>query len=78
MSISPFVCPVSDCRCHNTILYAEIAQSKGHLKTYDYRILLETAYNLGIISSLDERRSVNWLVDELFKLGRLTAGIALH
>ena len=73
MTVVPFVCVIPSCRFHHLILHAEIVQIKVHIKTHDYKILLETAHNLGIIDNLDERRGLDWIVDELSKAGRIAA-----
>ena len=71
MSVVPFTCPIPYCKFHCIVIDAEIAQSKAHIKhDHDYQELLETAFDLGIIHSLSERRSVIWLVNELFQAGR--------
>ncbi len=72
-----FRCPVESCKCHMSIIFAEISQIKNHLSEHDYRELLEIAFNLGIISSLSERRSPKWLIDELFHAGKMMTGVAL-
>ena len=77
MPVVSSICPVTNCGFNKSPVFAEIAHTKRHIKSHDYRILLETAFNLGIISSPNERRSVNWLVDELFEVGRHLAGVAL-
>ena len=80
MTIVLSICPIPECRFHHTPVYAEISQTKAHIESHDYKILLETAYNLAIIDNLHERRSVYWLVSELFKAGKITAttGVVLH
>ena len=81
MTIVPSTCPVESCPFHGTVLAAEIAHTKRHIKSHDYKILLESAYNLGIIENMNGRRSVDWLADELFKASRIVAtaaGVALH
>lgn len=75
MSVVDSKCPVESCIFHDAIVSAEIAHVKTHIKKHDYKILLETACNLGIIDDTDERRSVNWLVDELFKASRCVPGV---
>ena len=77
MTIVLSICPIPECRFHHTPVYAEIVQTKAHIKTHDYKILLKTAFDLGIISNPDERRNVNWLVDELFESGKHLAGVAM-
>jgi len=78
MSTVSFRCPIDDCRCHNVSMSVEISFIRKHIKSHDYRVLLQNSFNLGIISSLNERRSVDWLVDELFRIDKITAGVVLH
>jgi len=77
MPVVSFTCRVDVCRFHNTPVIAEIAQTKAHIKSHDYRILCQIAFNLGIIENPDEHRSLDWLIDELFKVGRVTMGVTL-
>lgn len=77
MPIVSFTCLVDTCRFHNTPVVAEIVQTKAHIRSHDYRILCQIAFNLGIIDSPDERRSPDWLVDEIFKASKCVTGVAL-
>jgi len=77
MSVVSYRCPVESCRFYDTVTYAEIAHTKAHIRAHDYKILLETAYNLGIIDSPDEHRGIHWIVDEVFKASKCATGVAL-
>jgi len=77
MSVVSYRCPVKSCRFHDTVICAEITHTKAHIRAHDYKILLETAYDLGIIGSPDERRGLDWLVDEVFNASKCVAGVAL-
>jgi len=54
------------CKFHTHPVTADISQIKRHLQyDHDYREKQETAFSLGLIDFVDERRSPTWLVDSL-------------
>ncbi|PBO84909.1 MAG: hypothetical protein COA77_06625 [Thaumarchaeota archaeon] len=60
-------CPVLGCKFNKNPQYADSFQIKRHLQyNHDYREKQETAFSLGLINFIDERRSSTWLVDSLF------------
>ena len=70
--VFPCLCPVSECKYHTRLVYADFSQIKHHLRyDHDYREKQETAFRLGIINSPDEKRSPTWLVDSLSDFSRV-------
>ena len=60
------ICPVSRCKFHTHPVPADSYQIKRHLKfDHDYREKQETAFSLGLIDFIDEKRSSTWFVDAL-------------
>ncbi len=65
-------CPISGCKFHKNPLHAELSQIKRHLKyDHDYREKQETAFLLGLIDSVYQKRSSTWLVDSLSDFSRM-------
>lgn len=64
-------CPIEGCYYNRHPRYADKLQVRNHIHTHDYKEKLVAAYNLSIISSLEERRAPQWL-DE--KLAEFTQG----
>jgi len=67
-----YKCLVDDCDFNEKLIYAEKNQIKIHLKRdHDYKELLETAESLEIIENSNERRSPDWLAENLFEFSVL-------
>lgn len=65
-------CPILGCKFNKNPQYADIFQIKKHLKySHDYREKQETALNLNLINSIDEKHSPTWLVDSLSDFSRV-------
>lgn len=65
-------CPVLGCKFNIHPVPADSSQIKRHLKfDHDYKQKQDTAFRLGIIYSVDERRSHLWFVDSLSDLSRV-------
>lgn len=58
-------CPLDSCKFHYRPIYADKSTIKKHIKHHDYKELQQTAFNLGFLEDSQERRDVNWLVDNL-------------
>lgn len=64
--VSMRICPIPGCRFHTYPVLADSSQIKRHLKyDHDYREKQETAFSLGLVDSIYEKRSLTWLVDSL-------------
>jgi len=59
-------CPIEICKFHNTPVPADKSQIKKHIRyDHDYTEKLEAAVKLGIIKDITERRSPDYLTQEL-------------
>jgi len=61
-------CVVDRCGFNNKPIYADKPTIKNHVKHHDYKELQETAFKLGLLEDPQERRSVDWLVNNLTEL----------
>lgn len=64
----PTKCPIELCKFHEKLIYTDKSIIKKHIKRHDYKELQETAFKLGLTLSPDEKRGVNWFVDNLTEL----------
>ena len=65
-------CPVLRCKYNTHPVLADSSQIKRHLKDdHDYKEKQETAFSLGLINSIDERRSPIWFVNSLSDFSRM-------
>ena len=59
-------CPVLGCKFNKHPVSADLIQLKKHIRyDHDYREKQETSFELGLIDSPFEKRSVTWFVDSL-------------
>lgn len=59
-------CPIKGCRFNEHPVLADKASTKNHiLRDHDYQEKQEAAFQLGIITSNYERRSPQWLAENL-------------
>ena len=66
------ICPVLRCKFHTHPRYAELCHIKGHLKRdHDYKELQQTAFSLGLVNAVYDKRGVTWLVDSLSDFSRV-------
>jgi len=73
--VLPRKCPIKGCKHGRKIIYADKGQMRNHiLHDHDYRELLESTYDLGIISDMSERRGPLWLAESLADLSLVGGG----
>ena len=66
------ICPILACKFNRNPVASDLAQLKRHLKyDHDYKEKQETAFTLGLIDSLYEKRSPSWFVDSLSDFSRV-------
>ena len=59
-------CPVFGCKFNRNPVASDLAQLKRHLKyDHDYKEKQETAFSLGLIDSIYEKRSLKWFTDSI-------------
>lgn len=59
-------CPIDHCRFNKHAVLADRKQTQNHiLHAHDYKEKLEVAFKLGIISTMDEHRSPQFLAENL-------------
>jgi len=71
MTIFHFLkCPIENCKYHYRIIEGPLSILRNHIfRDHDYFEKLKTAFQLGLIQSLQERRSPYWLADQLTTKG---------
>jgi len=66
------ICPVLKCKYNTHPVLADSSQIKRHLKyDHDYKEKQETAFSLGLIGSIDEKRSPIWFVNSLSDFSKI-------
>ena len=59
-------CPIFGCKYNRNPIFADSLQIKRHIQfDHDYREKQETAFQLGLINSVAEKRSPIWFVNSL-------------
>ena len=59
-------CPVQPCKFHDRIIKGPLSLLKNHIfRDHDYIEKLKTAVSFGLIQSIQEKRSPQWLADQL-------------
>jgi len=65
-------CPVLRCKYNTHPVLADSSQIKRHLKyDHDYKEKQETAFSLGLINSINEKRSLTWFVNSLSDFSKM-------
>ena len=65
-------CPVLGCKFNNHPVLADSSQIKRHLKNdHDFKEKQATAFLLGLIKSIDEKRSPTWFVDSINEFSKI-------
>lgn len=63
-------CPIEGCYHNTHPVYADKYQTKNHISQHDYKEKLESAYRLGIISGIEDRRAPQLLDEKLTEFSR--------
>lgn len=59
-------CPVQPCEFNHRIIKGPLSLLKKHIfRDHDYIEKLKTAVSFGLIQSIQEKRSPQWLADQL-------------
>jgi len=66
------ICPITGCKHNTHPILADLSQIKRHLKyDHDYKEKQETAFSLGLINSISEKRSPIWFVNALSDFSKM-------
>lgn len=61
-----FQCLIGKCKQHDKVIEVEFLQAKNHIKyDHDYKEKQEKAFELGLISNIEERRSSEWFAEQI-------------
>lgn len=77
----PFYCPLQTCRFYAKPIIAERSMIRKHIyHDHDYQELVEASVQSGIIKDLHEKRSPDYLSEQLAEIGirRAKHEISMH
>jgi len=66
VSLTVLTCPVKDCKFHYLRIEGPYSLLRDHIfRDHDYAEKTKTAFEIGLIESLEDRRSSKWLAENL-------------